>query len=59
MRNLKEVLKNYGINGEVIGQTRGALLEIIEFQPAAGTKLKNITAVIDDVRRQTAQKTMR
>ncbi len=52
MRNLTEVLKNYGINGEVVGQTRGPLLEIIEFQPTAGTKLKNITAVVDDIRRE-------
>lgn len=59
MRNLTEVLKNYGINGEVIGQTRGALLEIIEFQPAAGTKLKNITAVIDDVRREMGVSSLR
>lgn len=59
MRDLTEVLKNYGINGEVIGQTRGALLEIIEFQPAAGTKLKNITAVIDDVRREMGVSSLR
>ncbi len=59
MRNLTEVLKNYGINGEIVGQTRGALLEIIEFQPAAGTKLKNITAVIDDVRREMGVSSLR
>ncbi len=52
MRNLLDVLNNYNINGEILGQTRGPLLEIIEFQPAAGTKLKNIAAVTDDIRRE-------
>ncbi len=52
MRDLLEVLKNYNINGEIISETRGPLLNIIEFQPAAGTKAKAVTAVADDIRRE-------
>lgn len=59
MRNLTSVLKNYNINGDIVKQTRGPLLEIIEFQPAAGTKLKNITAVIDDIRRELGVSSLR
>jgi len=52
MANLTTVLKNYGIEGEMTGETRGPLLNIIEFAPAAGTKLKNITAALEDIRRE-------
>ncbi|MCM1324487.1 MAG: FtsK/SpoIIIE domain-containing protein [Acetobacter sp.] len=59
MRELTEVLKNYGINGTVVGHTRGSLLEIIEFQPAAGTKLKNIASSVDDIRRELGVSSLR
>lgn len=59
MSDLIEVLKNYNINGEIIGQKRGALLEIIEFQPNAGTKLKNITQSLEDIRRELGVSSLR
>lgn len=52
MPDLENVLKNYEIKGKVINQTRGPLLNIITFEPAPGTKLKNITASIEDIRRE-------
>jgi len=52
MPDLENVLRNYGINGEIINKTRGPLLNIIEFAPAPGTKLKNITASLEDIRRE-------
>lgn len=59
MRDLTTVLQNYNINGTVLGQTRGPLLEIIEFEPAAGTKLKSISAVADDIRRELGVSSLR
>lgn len=59
MRDLLEVLKNYNINGTISRQTRGPLLEIIEFEPAAGTKLKNIAAVSEDIRRELGVSSLR
>ncbi len=52
MANLESVLKNYTISGEIINETRGPLLKIIEFEPAPGTKLKNITMSLEDIRRE-------
>ena len=43
MRDIVSVLENYNIKGEVVNQIEGPLLDIIEFSPIAGTKLKNIT----------------
>ena len=59
MRDLLEVLNNYNINGTILTQTRGPLLEIIEFEPAAGTKLKNIAAVTEDIRRELGVSSLR
>lgn len=52
MTDLLSVLENFGINGEIVSETRGPLLNIIEFQPSAGTKSKAITAATDDIRRE-------
>ena len=52
MRDLLEVLHNYNILGEVLSTTYGPLLEIIEFKPAPGTKLKTITTIKEDIRRE-------
>lgn len=59
MPDLLKVLKNYNINGEVLRQSRGPLLEIIEFQPAAGTKLRNIAVVTEDIRRELGVSSLR
>ena len=52
MKNFAEVLNHYGFSGEVIGIHDGPLLKQIEFLPAAGSKVKNIEAVLDDVARE-------
>ena len=59
MSNLEDVLKNYAISGEIINQTRGPLLNIIEFEPAPGTKLKNITSSLEDIRREMGVSSLR
>ncbi|MBP5698141.1 MAG: hypothetical protein J6W96_01260 [Alphaproteobacteria bacterium] len=59
MANLETVLKNYAISGEIISETRGPLLKIIEFEPAPGTKLKNITTSLEDIRRELGVSTLR
>ena len=52
MADLETVLQNYEIKGEMTGETRGPLLKILEFTPAPGTKLKNILASAEDIRRE-------
>ncbi len=59
MQKLADTLKNYGINGEITNQTDGPVLKIIEFTPKAGTKLKNITAITEDIRREMAVSSLR
>lgn len=59
MADLLTILNHYGINGKIINQTRGPLLEIIEFQPEFGTKLKNIVSVTDDIRREMGVSSLR
>ena len=59
MQKLADILKNYGINGEITNQTEGPVLKIIEFIPKAGTKLKNITAITEDIRREMAVSSLR
>lgn len=59
MRDLTEVLLNYDINGTVKTITQGPLLQIIEFEPKAGTKLKNILAVEEDIRRELGVSSLR
>ena len=59
MSDLKTALQNYGIMGEIVSQTRGPLLKIITFAPAPGTKLKNITASIEDIRRELGVSSLR
>ena len=59
MADLENVLKNYTISGEITNETRGPLLRIIEFTPAPGTKLKNITMSLEDIRRELGVSSLR
>ena len=52
MKNFEEILSHYGFSGEVVGIHDGPLLKQIEFLPVAGSKVKNIEAVLDDVARE-------
>ncbi len=59
MQNLEKVLETYGIKGKVIGVHDGPRVRQIEFQPDAGTKIKNIAAVLDDVAREVGVPSLR
>ncbi len=59
MADLTEVLKHYGVEGVVASETEGPLVKLIEFTPVAGTKLKNITANLDDIAREYGVSSMR
>ena len=50
--DLLTVLNNFNINGKIISTTQGPLLNIIEFEPALGTKIKTITNLTEDIRRE-------
>ncbi len=52
MKDLAEILNNYGIKGQTQSTTKGPLLEIKEFLPAPGTKLKQITSSLADIQRE-------
>lgn len=59
MQNFEEVLSHYGITGEVVAVHDGPLLKQIEFLPAAGSKVKNIAAVSDDIARELGVSSLR
>jgi S-DNA-T family DNA segregation ATPase FtsK/SpoIIIE len=50
--DLKEVLAHYGIKGEFQGENTGPLVTQLVFLPEAGTKLKNVSAVLPDIARE-------
>ena len=59
MDKLEEALKNYGINGTIAGISNGPVVQLIEFKPAPGTKIKNITASLDDIARELGTPSLR
>lgn len=59
MENLAEVLRHYGIVGEVRAVHEGPLVKQIEFLPAAGTKLKTISASLPDIARELGVSSLR
>ncbi len=59
MQKLETVLENYGIKGQIVAVHDGPLVRQIEFRPEAGTKIKNILAVLDDVARETGVSSLR
>ena len=52
MEKLTEVLKHYGVNGKIADISEGPLVTLIEFKPEPGTKLKTVTASLDDIARE-------
>lgn len=52
MESLTDVLRHYGIVGEVTAVHEGPLVKQIEFLPEAGTKLKTISASLPDIARE-------
>lgn len=59
MKNFEEVLSHYGFKGEVVAEHDGPLLKQIEFLPEAGSKVKNIEAVLDDIARELGVSSLR
>lgn len=49
MQDWENVLAHYNIKGRITGIKNGPLVQRIEFEPEAGTKLKNIAAALDDI----------
>ncbi len=50
--DIERVLGHYGIDGKVVGEKRGPLLRLMEFEPAAGAKIKKLAAILDDAARE-------
>lgn len=59
MEKFINTLNNYGITGEIVNKFDGPVLKIIEFVPTSGTKLKNITASEQDIRRELGVSSLR
>ncbi len=59
MTHFEEVLSHYGFSGEVVAEHDGPLLKQIEFLPAAGSKVKNMEAVLDDIARELGVSSLR
>ena len=59
MKDFTEVLSHYGFSGEIVAVHEGPLLKQIEFLPAAGSKVKNIEAVLDDIARELGVSSLR
>lgn len=52
MTQLETVLSHYGVNGKEIEIKQGPLVKQIVFEPAPGTKIKNITSHVQDIARE-------
>ena len=50
-RLLESVLKDYGVNGEIIRVRPGPVVTLYEFEPAAGIKSSRVIGLADDVAR--------
>lgn len=59
MTALEQALSHYGIQGKEIETRHGPLIEQIIFEPVAGTKIRNITAHIEDIAREMRVKSLR
>ncbi len=59
MQDWENVLAHYNIKGRITGIKNGPLVQRIEFEPEAGTKLKNIAAALDDIARELGLSSLR
>lgn len=48
---LMKVLRDFGINGSVIGVSPGPVITLFEMEPAAGTKSSRVIGLADDIAR--------
>ncbi|MCA9322472.1 MAG: DNA translocase FtsK, partial [Planctomycetes bacterium] len=58
-RKLEETLATFGIQGEVVEISRGPTITVYEIELAAGTKVKRITSLPDDISMALKAKTIR
>lgn len=59
MNQMEEILKYYGVEGQIVRTTEGPLVKLVEFRPKPGTKLKNITASLEDIARELGAPSLR
>ncbi|MBR5599204.1 MAG: DNA translocase FtsK [Alphaproteobacteria bacterium] len=59
MSNLLEILEHHGIKGKIVSTTEGPLLNIIEFLPDFGTRIKTIKSLTEDIRRELCVKSLK
>ncbi|MBR2300266.1 MAG: DUF87 domain-containing protein [Alphaproteobacteria bacterium] len=50
-QTLKEVLQEFGVNGEIVGIKPGPVVTLYEFKPVAGTKTARVIGLADDIAR--------
>ncbi len=48
---LEEILKDFGVRGEIVGAYPGPVVTLYEFSPAAGTKSSRVIGLADDIAR--------
>ena len=48
-RDLEEKLKDFGVNGKVVGISPGPVITTYEFSPAPGVKINRVVALADDL----------
>ncbi|RUM87062.1 MAG: DNA translocase FtsK [Thermodesulfatator sp.] len=48
-QTLQEKLREFGVNGEVVGVHPGPVITVYEFRPAPGVKINRIAALADDL----------
>lgn len=49
--NLEEVLKEFGVHGEIVAVRPGPVVTLFEFKPVAGTKTARVIGLSDDIAR--------
>jgi S-DNA-T family DNA segregation ATPase FtsK/SpoIIIE len=49
--DLKNVLEEFGVKGEIIGAHAGPVVSLFELEPAAGTKSSRVIGLADDISR--------
>lgn len=50
-QELKQVLNDFGVQGEILGAASGPVVTLYELEPAAGTKSSRIIGLADDISR--------
>ena len=51
MTKLERVIREFGVNGKIIGYKTGPVVTLYEFQPQAGTKSSKVIGLADDIAR--------